>query len=375
MNKIARDHSIVTSKRNLEPLKDMSQFPVFIGATTQQPEDDLFADMHWFICPESGVIQLNPLLPNEVVYSEYHSEAVGQVWDEHRQAFAEFCAPFLEGEVLEIGGSNGKFAELCLDLSPTLLWTILEPTPRVDSQYPIKVVKDFLSREKLNELNANVIVHSHVIEHVYDPGEFLRLTSDKLNDGQYQIFSVPNLKQYLLNGFSNTINFEHTVLLEETCIDYLLAESNFTVVKKHYFGKHSIFYAVVKDSQTPKCSLLNNRQENANLYLNIFDSFDQQIHQFNEVIDSHQGAVYVFGAHIFSQFLIYLGLKTDKIKGVLDNSLEKIGKRLYGSTLNIYKPHVIATQSRPLVILKAGQYQEEIKSQLLSLNPNTIIVE
>lgn len=370
-----RDHSIVTAKSNLEPLKVLPNFPVFIGATSEPEENDVFADMNWHICPESGVIQLNPLLPNEVVYSEYHSEAVGQVWDQHRVEFAAFCAPYLRENVLEIGGSNGKFADLCLDTMPELNWTILEPTPSVNSKHNIKVIQGYFEEHITNSLSTDVIVHSHVLEHVFDPRAFLHLAASKLEDGQYQVFSVPNLKKYLLNGFSNTINFEHTILLEESCIDYLLSGAGFKVLKKHYFDEHSIFYATVKDSSTLTAPLLNNREENASLYLSIFESFQHQIENFNRITQTHNGPVYVFGAHIFSQFLIYLGLNVEKMVGVLDNSLQKVGKRLYGTTLNIFNPQRVASDTSPLVIVKAGQYQQEVKTQLLQLNPNTTIVE
>ena len=39
---------------------------------------------------KSGVIQLGKMLPLDVIYRGYHSEAVGKVWKDHRIRFAEF---------------------------------------------------------------------------------------------------------------------------------------------------------------------------------------------------------------------------------------------------------------------------------------------
>ena len=45
-----------------------------------------------------------------------------------------------------------------------------------------------------------------------------------------------------------------------------------------------------------------------------------------------------FGAHIFSQYLIMLGLSTKNIKYILDNNKDKQNKRLYGTDLIVKSP-------------------------------------
>ena len=83
---------------------------------------------------------------------------------------------------------------------------------------------------------------------------------------------------------------------------------------------------------------------------------------------------FLFGGHIFSQFLIYLGLDQKKIEFILDNSNEKEDKRLYGSALKIKKPSIIENLENPKVIVFAGQYQNEIEKQFLCINPNCELV-
>ena len=73
-----------------------------------------------------------------------------------------------------------------------------------------------------------------------------------------------------------------------------------------------------------------------------------------------------------SQFLIFNGLMTSKINCILDNSPLKIGKRLYGTSLRVKNPRSIACDKNPVVILKAGPYNDEIKADILeNINPNT----
>ena len=115
--------------------------------------------------------------------------------------------------------------------------------------------------------------------------------------------------------------------------------------------------------------------ENKNAYLNLINFYKKEVNEYNEMINAHDGDVFLFGGHIFSQFLLYLGLKQDKIISILDNSIQKHNKRLYGYNLIIKNPDVIKDLNNPLVILKVGQYFEEVKKQLLSLNINVKIVK
>ena len=56
MNYIKRDKCVVTGKEDLESLYKLIDFPVFIGCTEQDQDEDLVADMEWSISNGSGVI-------------------------------------------------------------------------------------------------------------------------------------------------------------------------------------------------------------------------------------------------------------------------------------------------------------------------------
>ena len=95
MNLIDRNNDVVLKRKDLMPLHCFKNFPVFMGCTTQKKELDLLSDMNWNISRESGAIQLNPLLPLEVIYKEQHgSGCVGDLWNQHHLAFARFVHYF-----------------------------------------------------------------------------------------------------------------------------------------------------------------------------------------------------------------------------------------------------------------------------------------
>ena len=86
--------------------------------------------------------------------------------------------------------------------------------------------------------------------------------------------------------------------------------------------------------------------------------------------------IYLFGAHVFAQSLIKFGLNTSNISCLLDNDLNKHGKRLYGTDLVVQSPKILESVNNPVVILKAGVYNQEISDDILNnINPNTIFWE
>ena len=92
--------------------------------------------------------------------------------------------------------------------------------------------------------------------------------------------------------------------------------------------------------------------------------------KLNTIIAEATTPIYLFGGHIFSQWLIAHGLQTDKIVGILDNDVNKHGKRLYGTHLQVSSPAILSNEDSAVVILRAGVYTEEIKHDILTnINP------
>ena len=117
----------------------------------------------------------------------------------------------------------------------------------------------------------------------------------------------------------------------------------------------------------------NNYDKNKKNYLeyisfhkSLFKNVDKQI--------ANEKEVFVFGAHAQSQFMFHFGLDAKKIYRVLDNDKQKQGRRLCGTNLLVASPEIIKNCIKPIVILRAGAFENEIKEQLYSLNKNVMIV-
>ena len=108
------------------------------------------------------------------------------------------------------------------------------------------------------------------------------------------------------------------------------------------------------------------------IFFIIFIFFSNKI---NKVISKAEIPVYLFGAHVFSQYLISFGLDTSNIVYLLDNDIRKEGKRLYGTSLTSKSPKILKDIPNALVILRVGVYNEEVKKDILAnINPNIIFI-
>ena len=252
MKLIKRNNDVIAGQKDLIKLYCFKKFPVFMGSTNQKKKDALLADMSWDISKSSGVIQLNPLLPLEIIYQDNHgSGCVGNLWEQHHQAFAEFVHQFDFKTVLEIGGLHGILSKLYnkLDDKKNIDWTIIEPNPIPAEGVTANFIRGYFDEEFKLDKEVDAVLHSHVFEHIYDPHTFLKHINNFLTDGKYHLFSLPNLEEMLKRKYTNALNFEHTIFLTEPYIEYLLHQHNFRIVSRKYFKKdHSIFYACIRES-------------------------------------------------------------------------------------------------------------------------------
>jgi hypothetical protein len=339
-------------------------------------QKDLLSDMSWGISKGTGCIQLTRLIPLDILYQSQHAGAVGNVWINHHKEFAKFVLKQKPTSVLEIGGAHGILSKeySCLD---KIKWTILEPNPAPVDGVEAEFINGFFDSSFSFNQPIDTIIHSHVFEHIYYPDEFVSNMRNILTNGQMAIFSVPNMEVMLQNKYTNCIDFEHTVFLTEPYIEHLMSKHGFILEQKEYYLEdHSIFYAYVKHSDAPLVKLPKNIYKyNEKIFLDYLDYYHNQlVPELNQKIKEAEGQpIFLFGAHGFSQYLIEFGLSIGSVICLLDNDKNKQKQRLYGTNLEVESPSILKEFKRPIVILKAGAYDEEIKSDIIkNINPDVI---
>jgi len=374
MKIIKRTKCEITNKEDLENLYTFEDFPVYMGCINQDKKKDFLFDMIWSISKNSGLIQLYKLLPLDLLYPESHGAGeVGKMWNNHHIAFAKFLSQYSPSGVIEIGGAHGILSKNYQSYGD-VNWTIVEPNPIPVEGVKAKFIKGFFDDKFIFEDEYDTIVHSHVFEHIYHPNTFMAHLASFMEDGKKLLFSIPNMQVMLERKYNNCINFEHTILLTEPYIEYLLAKHGYRVDKKEYFmDNHSIFYGCIKDSSVKPIELDSSLyDENKKLYMNYVKYHEDLVNELNKKIKGNNNPIYLFGAHVFAQYLFAFGLNSEKIICLLDNDPNKQGKRLYGTDMQVESPKILKDIETPIVILKAGVYNDEIKKDILeNINCNT----
>lgn len=365
-----RLNCIIDGSSDLEDLYSFKNFPIKITCSDNlDPSLDIFADMDWSIS-KSGHIQLLNLLDPDLIYSNYHSTGVvGKTWDNHHTKFFEFIDQDSYSDILEIGGASGVLSNRFCQTVKSFTWSIVEPSIKMASKDGrINLINGYFE-DHLFDKKFDTIVHSHCLEHSYDPVKFLNKINSLLDYGSSQYISIPNMKHWLENGFTNTLSFEHTFYIDDVVLEHLLNKTGFKIVRK-VIKNHSIFVKAVK----VKDILVADTN-----FSYIKDLFVKYIHNLttdvsvitNRVKDSE---FYLFGAHMFSLVLLNLKLDDTHLKCILDNDRQKQDKRMYGTNYLVKSPECLAGLESPIVVLRGGVYSEEIKQSILKINSTTVFV-
>ena len=367
MKTIKRDRCVLTDTDDLTEVYTFKDFPVFCGCVDSESEDVL-CDMSWSVSESSGIIQLNQLIPLDFLYSVGHNSGnIGKTWRDHHKNFSEFIKRGNYNNVLEIGGATGNLFNNFLTETKHFTWNILEPCSEVKAKDKrLRVHKGFLETYDFGDEKFDTVIHSHVLEHTYNPLEFIEKISDLTIMGGTQYISIPNMRHALEMGYMNMLTFEHSYFIDIDFLKCVLARKQF-VVDEIVENNHSIFIKATKVDYTPEFEeYFSSHKE---LFVNYIDRILKDIESINESMKSHKD-VFLFGGHVWSQYLLSLGLSRS-ITYILDNDKDKQDKRLYGTDFIVKNPDVIYNYSNPTVIVRAGVYSEEIKSQLLNINPTT----
>ncbi|MCZ4491927.1 MAG: hypothetical protein JWP53_858 [Conexibacter sp.] len=364
-----RDACAACGSGPLRPALELLRVPVHMGCTDQPPGEDAFADQRWAGCERCGCLQLADLAPLELVYQAQHNGAVGGVWGRHHDALVTLLAGHAPRQVVEVGGASGALARRYVAAHATEAWTVVEPNPTFVAQEPVRLVTAFVEDAGETVRAADTIVHSHLLEHLYRPRAFLRTMREQAQPGTLMVASVPDLVALLDRSGANALNFEHTYFFGIPTLLWMLQDAGFELEALRRFERHSIFVAAVADGRPgragePPCAV-----EGARAFARFVAAARRDAAELAARAAEFEGPVFLFGGHVFSQFLLGCGFPEARVAAVLDNDPTKQGLRLYGTDLTVRAPGVLAQEGGAAVIVRAAHYTAEITQQLRELAP------
>ena len=173
------------------------------------------------------------------------------------------------------------------------------------------------------------------------------------------------------------LHFEHTFYLNFKNMKYLLEKSGFKLISYEDHLNHSNFYMGLKQKNKLKVDvnkLIEDNNKNIELFNKTIEHYSNLVNKINDKIKNIDGKIYLYGSHFPAQFLCSLELNQDKLFGCLDQSKTKIGKKLYGTSFNVYSPEILRGEDNVFVICYMGPYTDEIKETIKNINNKVIFL-
>tara|TARA_B100000925_G_scaffold280337_1_gene250978 strand:+ start:559 stop:1701 length:1143 start_codon:yes stop_codon:yes gene_type:complete len=369
----------VSGNQKFEELFTIKSFPIYMG-TVDYDYNYEFQDLTFNICKTTGTVQIFPRVELEKLYFKSHgSGKIGALWKEHHEKFFEIIKKYLFGTVVEIGGGHNSIHSLIGENSQSCKIYSFDPNGERRKNSNLKVINKFFTEKAMIEESINSVdlfIHSHLLEHIYDPLNFLNTIQNYLNKDGFHIFSIPNIRAMIKSGYANAMNFEHPFFLEESLVEDLLSMSGHLIIDKFYLKDHSIIFKTRKTNTSfiKRKKNYNKYNDNKKLFLKLIKNWKKDVNEINKYMSKSTKNFFLFGAHIFSQNLLSLGLNTKKIKAILDNDPSKHSNYLYGTNFKVDSPKILRKFDEPIVILRVGSYKNEIMRGILEVNKNTIFI-
>lgn len=354
------------------PVAIFGPMPSYMGCVAPDSDDDIMALMAWGINPQGLLAVMDPP-PLEAVYPAQHNDpTVSPLWMKHHRAFANFVATHTSAQaVLEVGGADGTLADIVRrELKLPTEWIIIEPNPHVRDNIDAEVIEGWFPQDLPPGRGPwSCIAASHVLEHALDPYGFLSDCSRTLDSNGDLILTWPDMIAMAERTDLNMLNFEHLHFLPQDTVEDMLRSAGFEVIAAEKFQGHSVFIHAKKRGEPASTPMEFNTDQRALSAMaeRYVASLRSTVDRFQTEIDAWQGEIWLFGAHIFSQYLLAMGLDSTRLSGLLDNAPGKQGNRLYGTALQVSSPESLRGSSSNLVLLAAALYEHEISEQLKTL--------
>ena len=339
--------------------------------------------LHYAICSNCNTIQLNNLIPLNILYASSHNfTSVGNTWKKYFELIVNQLNNITNlKNILEIGCPSGKIANMLNNYNK---WFIVEPNVNnnIINNNNIYYIRTFFDKDFTINEKIDLIVHSHLFEHIYEPNIFLKKCYDILDVNGEMFFGIPDMefmsKDNLIPFMG--VMFEHTIFYNIENIKYLLYKNNFNIIETIYYNNHSIIFHTKKDNNINKQYLHDLKIDcGKDCFLNNVEYYrtfiDYIILESNKIKTLNKNIkFYIYAAGYVTQLLLSMGLNIINFEGILDNSSDKQNMYLFGTNLKIFSPKILKYENS-VVILKLGIYTDEVYRQLKDINDSTIIIK
>lgn len=383
----ARNYSIVSGKDNLIPAWELPNLPFteFFGNFNLNFPT---IDQNLMFCPDSGVFQLSREVdpsflyhPNNYNFRTLTSPKINAELDFLIKSTSLRTLLDPASRILEIGGNNSVLAEkLVGDFSHYVVCDpILKDSNFGKISYWEGLIEDNLAR--VAELQPNVIIGRHVLEHVNSPLEMLQALIDSTSKPLVFIFEFPNFRlmqkrQRLDAVFHQHLNYfdEYSIvrLVENLGCKVLTLESN---LQGSNGGSLVVSFTNIAISEPVNRFLEDNvRRSTLEDFSESLSLFSSQARLLEKTIQTWKGQKVGFGAGLMLATLNYHTRGAiEELSSIFDDDQEKSDMEYQNIKLKILHSSHLSDAESNLVVVTSMENQRGIRNRLQQYFKSTVV--
>lgn len=359
-------------------LYKIKSFPVFWGAIPKEQLKKIKSyPFELSYCKNCGLVQqskrLDEKIINKVYTAEYYncpSPLISGMGVSEIEKFINFFKKCKNkpGKIMEVACFDGYL----LKQLKKLKWDVHGCDPCSTADIAIKILgnkrikKVFFEKGVYPKESFDAVVFRNLLEHIYEPNNFLKEVRESLKNGGKIFIDVPNLKEVIKLGGFGLFFHQHVTYFTIKSIDTLLSKNGFKITN-YYEGKPNLFVEAVKISR-PKIKNIKNKDEK--ILKKLANQSVLMKKKAHKLFDNKQiKKIVIFGSSALATTLIgTLNKKQlEKVKLIVDNDSEKHKKYLCGSNFEIVSPKKILDIDYDLIFVTSHFFPNQIKSSLRSI--------
>ena len=281
----------------------------------------------------------------------YQNEQANSVFfQKHLRSVLDLLNSFgLKGKkVIEVGCGKGVFFELMLNEGIDC-WGF---DPTYEGNNP-RIMKDYFS-EKLNDINADVIIMRHTLEHIPKPFSFIHTIAKANNYKGYLYVEVPTFDWIVEKRAFWDIFYEHCNYFTEQSLGLMF---NNAVTGNLFGGQYIYLWADLSKLKSSVSSDVRFTRRDSLI-------FQDRLKYYQDFLKKHDGlAIWGAGAK-GSTFLNLLDKGKNYIKYVVDINPAKQDKYVAGTGHPIFSPAILDSIPVQNILVMNENYLDEIEQTI-----------
>lgn len=298
----------------------------------------------------SGFIFNKQFDEGSIIYNEsYQNEQANSVFfQEHLDSVLDFL--LLKGikklKVIEVGCGKGYFLQKMVDIGIDCKG--FDPTFEGESDF---VIKDFFT-EKYSNINADVIVLRHTLEHIPNPFSFLHEIAKANNYKGYIYIEVPTFDWITEKKAFWDVFYEHCNYFTKSTLSLLFENAEV----EHCFGGQ--YLSCWADLSKIRLTIPPQKLHR----IGLSNIFEKETERYISLVKKYSQKLAIWGAGAKgSTFLNITDSKKEHIKYVIDINPKKQNKFIARTAHRIHSPEILKIKNVENILVMNENYLEEIR--------------